>query len=369
MPTSLPEKPTILWEQALTSRGLGGVAATEKFVIISDRELEDTTDAFRCFEADTGKEVWSVRYPAPGQLDYGNSSRATPLIHGDLVYLFGAFGHLNCVELATGKVVWDMEIRETFGAKDERKWGMCSSPLIVEDKLIINPGAKEASLVALEPKTGKVIWKSPGSSASYGSFLAGTFGGKKQIVGYDATTLGGWEIAMGKRLWTLKPERNNDFNVPTPVQVGERLLVTTENNGTRLFGFKDGGLLDPKPLATNDDLAPDSHTPLVIGNRVFGVWGGLYCLDLKNRLKPLWLSNDFAFKSYASLIASEERVLAISQEGELLLFDANADRFKLLSRLSVFKEEKGVYSHPALLGTRLYLRGNAALICLELKKM
>ena len=44
--------------------------------------------------------------------------------------------------------------------------------------------------------------------------------------------------AGGKRLWRLTPTRRSDFNVPTPIIVGEHLLVPWENNGTLLFRFK-----------------------------------------------------------------------------------------------------------------------------------
>ena len=354
-----------MWEAVLFSKGLGGIAATKDYVLVSDRELEDGFDAFKCFEAATGKEAWSYRYPAAGNLDFGNSSRATPQIHGDLVFFFGAFGHLTCCELATGKPIWDMNIRTKFGADDERKWGMCSSPLIVDGKLIVNPGGKEASLVALEPKTGKVIWKSQGKPASHGSFIAGKFGGKLQIVGYDSDSLGGWDPDNGKRLWTIKPPKQ-DFNVPTPIQVGELLLVSTENSGTRLYRFKDGGEIDPKPVAANADLKPDTHTPVVIGERVFGVWNRLYCLDLKNDLKELWTNEDNVYLTYASLIATDKRLLVTTLEGELLLIDAASKDGKPIGRAKLLKDEQGVYSHPALVGTKFYLRGNSALICVEL---
>lgn len=352
----------------MTARSLGGIAATDKVVIVSDRELDDTVDCFKCLDADTGKELWAVRYPAPGQLDYGNSSRATPLIHDKHVFLFGAFGHLNCVELATGKVVWDMDVRDEFGAKDERKWGMCSSPLLVDNKLIVNPGGKDAALVALEPSTSKVLWKTPGKPAGHGSFIVGTFGGVRQLVGHDVDSLGGWDVETGKRLWEVIPPRKNDFNVPTPIQIGAHLLVTTENNGTRLYRFKDRGVIDPRPVAVNEELAPDSHTPVVVGARVYGVWRGLHCLDLKKELKPIWKSLDEpAFRKYASLVASDNRVLLTSSEGELLLLDAGSDKLKLLGKLLVLNDEKGVYAHPAFCGTRIYLRGNSSIVCLDLK--
>ena len=213
LPDKLPAKPTIVWEKRLTAKSLGGVAATRDYVLYSDRQLNDTVDVFFCVDAKTGKDVWSHTYPAIGTLDYGNSPRATPLIHGDRVFLASAFGNLFCLELKTGKIVWEKDLIDEFKSKDERKWGLCSNPLVVDDKLIINPGGADASLVALEPKTGKVIWKTPGRPASYGNFIAGAFGGKRQIVGHDLDSLGGWDIATGNRLWEVKPKRNGDFNV------------------------------------------------------------------------------------------------------------------------------------------------------------
>ena len=137
--------------------------------------------------------------PAPARFDYGNAARATPLIAGELTYLYGAVGHLNCVETDSGKVVWKKDLRTEFNVDDDIPWGMCSSPLLVDDKLIVNPGAAEASLVALNPADGHVIWKTAGDSAAFSSFIVGTFGGKRQLVGYDKTSLGGWDIETGAR--------------------------------------------------------------------------------------------------------------------------------------------------------------------------
>jgi outer membrane protein assembly factor BamB len=346
---------------------LGGVAATSEHVLVSDRELNDTVDVFRCLKAADGKEAWSHRTPAVGNLDYGNSPRATPLIHDGLVYLFGAFGDLTCVELATGKSKWSINIRDEFDANDERKWGMCASPLIADGKLIVHPGGKDAAIVALDPKTGKAVWKTPGKPAGYGSFIAAKFGGVLQIVGHDMETLGGWDAKTGKRLWTLKPDRGGDFNVPTPIVVGDKLLVTTENNGTRLFAFKSDGTIDPKPVAMNKKLAPDTHTPVMAGDRVFGVWNRLYCLNLKDGLKELYDESNTAFSGYCSVVATDTRVLIVPRSGELILLDATAKEYTELGRLAVFgKEEKGVYAHLALVGTRVYLRGTASITCIDI---
>lgn len=366
MPEELPKEAKFLWKKKLSNQGLGGIAATNDVVIVSDRDLLDSADIFRCLKANTGEELWTVRYFAKGNLDYGNSPRATPLIAGDLAFLYGGFGHLHCVELKTGKILWKKEVRTDFGAVDEMKWGMASSPLIAQGKLIINPGGPEAALIALEPKSGEVLWKTPGQPAAFGSLLFTSLGGREQLVGYDQTSLGGWDAATGKRLWTMKPANEHDFNVPTPVVWKDRLVLSTENNGTRIYGFDQGGNIQPKPLATYEPMAPDMHTPVVVGNRLFGVANKLHCLNLADNLKPLWTHDDEAFSEYATIIASEDKLLITAQNGELLLLDATANGFKLKSRLTVFPDESGVYAHPALVGNRLYLRSSTHIVCLEL---
>ena len=367
LPDKLPAKSEFVWDVNLNAPGLGGVAATAEHVLVSDRELNDTVDLFRCLKAADGKEAWSHRTPAAGNLDYGNSPRATPLIHDGFAYLLGAFGDLACVDMATGKAKWSMNIRDEFDATDERKWGTCASPLIADGKLIVHPGGKDAAVIALNPKTGKPLWKTPGKPAGYGSFVAAELGGTLQIVGHDAETLGGWDAKTGKRLWTVKPDRPGDFNVPTPIVLGDKLLVTTENNGTRLFAFRADGTPDPKPVAVNRRLAPDTHTPVVAGDRLFGVWNRLYCLSLKDGLKPVYDQEGLAYSAYCAAVATDKRVLIVTKAGELILLDAAADEYTELGRLAVFgKDEKGLYAHPAFAGTRIYIRGSASVVCLEL---
>ncbi len=365
LPANLDGQTKVLWKQTLGGPGLAGIAATQEVVIVADRDAIDQNDVFRCLDAQSGEPVWTLQYRAMGDLDYGNSPRATPLIHRDKVYLLGAFGHLNCVALADGKVLWKTHLPLMFDARVPI-WGMCASPLIVDDKLIINPGGKATSLVALDPATGKEVWRTAGNPAAYSSFIVAKFGGVRQIVGYDSISLGGWDPATGKRLWTLIPPEDRDFNVPTPIDVDGRLLVTTENNGTRLYEFDDQGKIIPIPIAQNMDLAPDSSTPVVIDGRVFGCWGDLFCLDLSDGLKPLWTAEDDLFTDYVSIIGDRERILVTGCQGEVLLISAAGEEYKPISRVRIFGKTSEVLSHPALVGNRLYIRGGAMICCVLL---
>ncbi len=366
LPKRLRGRDAVRWTKRLASNALAGVAANDDVVIVADRDPADTMDMFRCLDAATGDERWVRRYLASGELDYGNSSRSTPMIHGKLAFLCSAVGHLHAVDLATGDVIWKQDFRRDYAVDGELPWGFCSSPLVVDGRLIVNPGGKLASVVALEPESGNTAWATAGGLPGHGSMIVAELGGVRQIVGYDKTSLGGWDAATGERLWTIEPKLRGDFNVPTPMVWRGKLIVSTENNGTRMYAFAEKGKIVAEPVATADDLAPDCHSPVMLGDRLFGVCDGLHVLDLNNGLATLWKSDDEAFAEYATLIAGGGRVLAITMRGELVLFDSAADKLAVLSRMRLFDGEAGLYSHPAMVGRRLYVRGSGSLVCLDL---
>ncbi len=364
LPRTLGKSPNIQWELPLAQAGLGGIAATTDYVVFGDRDLDDFHDVFRCLNAQTGDLVWEIQRLAIAALDYGNSPRATPLIDGDRAFLASAHGLVLCVQLSDGAVIWEKNLREEFEPAGELPWGYCASPLLIDGKLIVNPGAADASLIAVDAATGNLLWKSPGAAAGYGSFAVGSFKGHRQIVGHDAVSLGGWDVGSGKRLWTVKPSATGDFNVPTPLVINNRLLVVTENNGARLFDFDDDGNVIAEPVAINSKLRPDMSTPVVINGHVFCVNRFLYCLDATNGLNELWRMRDASFGDYAAMFVSPERILIVGN-GELLLVPTNGQK-QVLSRLRVFEEKLPIYSHAALVGRQMYIRGETRLVCLKL---
>jgi hypothetical protein len=310
-------------------------------------------------DAETGREKWTVRYLARSQFDYGNSPRATPLIDGDRVFLFGASGHLTCADLQSGQVVWRLNLVDEFNVTAELPWGFCGSPLIVNGRLILAPGGEEGAIVALDPASGDVAWRTSGNPPSYGSLIEMTVNGSRQIVGHDAISLGAWEADSGKRLWTLASQAAKDFNVPTPITYMDKLVVSTESGGTRLHRFAPDGRLEPEPVASFRKLAPDTHTPVISGHRLLGICNALYCLDLEENLRVIWRGADPAFRAHVSLLADERRLLAWTEAGELLLIDTQADEFRILDRHQVFPGESGLLSHPAMIGNMFYVRGNS----------
>jgi outer membrane protein assembly factor BamB len=369
VPARLPEKPRLLWSRVMTGCGMAGLSAADGVVMVADKSADCQTDVFHCLDADSGIERWRIAYPAKGEMDFTNSPRATPVIHRDRVYLLGALGDLLCVGLDSGKVIWRKNLPRDFAAPVPT-WGFCATPLVIDDKLIINPGSDEASLVALDLLTGKPRWQTAGPKPAYSSFIETSPRGIRQIIGYDAVSVGGWDPANGKRLWRMVPDDPGDFNVPTPVMLGERLLLSTENNGTRLYRFDDQGVPVETPVAVSGDLHPDTSTPVAHAGLVFGSCNGLVCLDA-GTLQRNWTTDGGPLADYCSLIAGNRRLLIATQSGELLLVKATPQEFAPISKLELFPDvpdtEKDVWSHPALVGNRLYIRNSLAAYCFLLE--
>lgn len=364
LPARLPEPLRQVWSRPALPGCLAGLSVSEGRLVLAERDLADEQDVYRCLDAATGELLWQVAFPARGRLDYGQSPRATPVLRDGRAYLLGAFGGLRCVSLADGRVLWERDLRRDFQAALP-PWGWCATPLLADGRLIVNPGSKSAALAALDPATGQTRWTTPGKPAAYAAFVLAEVGGTRQIVGYDQDSLGGWDPATGRRRWSLVPPEPGDFNVPTPLVVDGDLVVATENNGTRRYRFDAAGRLVPEPVAVFAELAPDTATPVATAGRLFGADGDLFCLDLRT-LQPVWRQSDDALGDHATLVADDERVLVVTLGGELWLLDARADRCRVLSRARVFEDDVEVYSHPALVGPRLYLRGGARVVCLDL---
>ena len=152
---------------------------------------------------------------------------------------------------------------------------------------------------------------------------------------------------------------------PRLSQSNGELLVTTENNGTRLYAFDQAGKIQPEPIAENDELAPDVSSPAIVGRtRVLRLARTTAIASIStNDLQPIWIGEDDAFGDSSPLFVTDDRVLTFGRGGELLLVDATSPDFRIVSRLHPFSDPAArraeMLSHPALVGTRLYLRGES----------
>lgn len=296
-------------------------------------------------------------------MDYTSAPRATPVISGDNVYLFSAIGQLHCVALRDGAVKWSHDLHLEYPDKLPT-WGYCATPLLVDDLVVVPGAATNVFLAAFDRHTGALRWKTPGAKPSFGNFICAEFGGRRQIVGCDADSAGGWDPKTGKRLWTVASEYPAEFKVPTPLKLGDRLLLAAEQSGARLHAFDKEGCAVAKPVAQNPDANPDVTSPVEADGMIWLTTNnGLYCLD--GNLKIDWQLEEEPFKDAAQLFAGNSRVLVLTKKGTLALLPSRpgaATKPQLLPLLA----DVETWSQPALVRGRLYVRTDSELLCLSL---
>jgi hypothetical protein len=366
VPDRLPPK-RLLWSQEMAGECHAPVSVGEGRVVVADHDGK--RDFWRCFSAADGQALWTHEYANMARMEFGAGPRSAPLIFGGKAYCLNAWGELFCLDLLNGNLVWREHLARQFHQKTPT-WGYCGSPLMADEKLIVSPGGEGGPVAALDPETGDVVWTGEGKALNYASFLVGTFGGVRQLVGYDDTTAGGWELNTGRRLWTLSVAHDAGYIVPTPVAVDGRILLTSDQEDARLLGFNPHGVIEPEPRAFNEDVAPDMATPTVWGDAVLGVYAGLVLMDASREdgdglLETLWIyDEDNCVNGVCHCIASRDRALVMCEDGQLLLLAADREACRILDRLKLCEK---TWVHPALAYGRFYVRDKTTLYCYDMK--
>jgi outer membrane protein assembly factor BamB len=179
---------------------------------------------------DTGKVLWKQIARATSIEEYnqmtGSPAQATPACDGQRLYVFfGSYG-LICYDLQ-GKLLWEQRM-----GPFQDEYGSGSSPVLVDDKVIIQQDHDAKSfLMALDSKSGKVLWKSerPDAVRSYSTPAVWTRNGRKELLVAGAIELAGYDPSNGKRLWwTYGLAR---IVIPTPVPAGDVVYMASWTSG------------------------------------------------------------------------------------------------------------------------------------------
>ena len=217
--------PPLAWKAAGAGMGYSSVAVSKGRIYTMG--LRGDKEYVIAFDAATGKEVWATAHGAAFRNDRGDGPRGTPTVDGDRVYSLGGGGDLSAVDAKTGKLVWQMNVLQKFGGSNIT-WGISESPLVIGEKLLVNPGGEGASVVALNKKDGALIWKSQSDRSGYSSGIPVQIGGKTQVVFFTHTRGMGLDLETGKLLWDYPKAANNVANAATRVARGNRVFISSD---------------------------------------------------------------------------------------------------------------------------------------------
>lgn len=317
------------------------------------------------FDTATGKSIWEAPIGSRLSQDRGDGPRGTPTIDGTRVYAIGGRGDLACVDLATGKKIWGVSFPGEFSASIPN-WGYSESPLVVGDRVIVNAGGADASIVAFEKATGKVLWKSGSDRAAYSSAVLHEANGIRQAIFFTATNALGVDVANGRILWTYDRANNRTANVSTPVLRGDRVFISSDygTGGGLLQLSPSGGGIGAKELYFTGDMRTHHNTAVLLGDHMYGFSGPILTAMKFDDGTVAWKNRSVG---KGSLVAAEGQLYLFSENGVVGLADAAPEEYRERGRFQIKAGNLPTWSHPVVSNGRLYLRDQDSIYAYEVK--
>ena len=358
----------VVWQKDI-GRGFSNPVAVDSHLILFHR-LGDK-EVVEALNPDTGSSFWSFSYATTYHDDFGfdNGPRASPVIEEGRVYTFGAQGVLHCLDLSTGRKMWKVDTHAQFAVR-KGFFGAVGSPLIDGDAIFLNVGGKSgAGLAAFDKKTGNLLWTAGDDEASYASPIAASFGGRSHILFFTRTGLVGTDSGSGEVLFRFPWHSRNraSVNAATPLKVDDLIFLSSSyRTGAVVLRVKGRELLQ---IWSSDDVLSNHYATSVHhkGN-LYGFHGrqeygpSFRCVDLLTG-KVRWSQDRFGS---GTVTRAGGRLIMLRENGELLLAEANPQRYQLISKTSILTGT--VRAYPALADGLLYARNEDTLICVDLRR-
>jgi outer membrane protein assembly factor BamB len=315
------------------------------------------------YDAATGKKVWEVAHGRRFGNDRGDGPRATPTVDGDRLYVFGASGDLAVVDAATGKVHWKINVLEKFGGSNIR-WGLSESPLVLSDRVLVSPGGRGASIVALKKTDGSLIWKSLDDESGYSSAVLHEAGGLRQAIYFTGQRAVGVDVATGKLLWSYDQVANRTANIATPIVRGNRVFLSSAyNTGAALLELMPSAdRVTARQVYFTHDMRNHHASSILIGDHLYGFSDAILTAMKFDTGEVAWRDRSVG---KGSLVFADDRFYLYSEQGVVGLAEANPAGYREHGRFRIQTGNLPTWSHPIVSNGKLFIRDQDAIYAYE----
>ena len=368
--------PKLLWQVTDVGSGYSTPAVVgDRLFLLANEGLENEFVA--SLATQDGKRVWSTRLGKvgnPKQDPNFPAARSTPTVDGEFVYALSSDGDLACLERNTGKSRWQKNLRTDFAGKPGA-WAYAESPLIDGNTLLCTPGGSEATLIALNKKTGEVLWKcalTEADEAAYASAQVVEAGGVRQYVQLLQKGLAGVEAKTGKVLWRYaKPTSRFNANIPTPVASGDIIYVGSAGTGGGAVRLKAKDAdVEAEPIYFESKLPTAIGGAVKIGDFLYGTTAqAMLCIEFATG-QVKWEERALGA---ASLCYADGRLYVHGENGDVALVDPAPESYREKGRFTPPSQPKHAnpmekaWAYPVVAHGRLYLRDHGSLWCYDIK--
>ncbi len=373
------EGPKLLWQANDIGDGYStpSVVGT-RIYLMSNRGYEN--EFVQALSTVDGKPIWTTRVGNVGNAkDFLYSkARSTPTVDGNFLYALGSDGDLACLETRSGKLRWQKNIKKEFSGQPGI-WAYAESPLVDGDAVVVTPGGAQATMLALDKKTGAVIWKSPvpgGDPAAYASAIVVQAGGRKQYVQFLGQGIVGVDAKTGEFLWRYKEVVKGMAQIPTPVARDGYVYGGAMNVGGGLVRLKPGGGgIVAEQVYFVRGLPNGIGGAVLVGDYLYGTE------DARERLvavefmtgKVMWQTESFGI---ASIAYGDGLLYVHGAKGDVALVEATPEGYREKGRFTPpaqpTRKRQGPYpekawAYPVIANGRLYIRDVGTLWAYDIK--
>jgi len=374
------------WTVSIGPGYTGPTVANGKVYLMDRQEDPEEMERVLCFDAETGNQVWQYSYECIySGIGYQAGPRASVVINDGKAYSLGSMGHLYCFDAETGTVIWKKELNEEYKI-DMPIWGIASTPLIVDEKIIVHAsGADNACVMAFNKNTGEEIWQNLDDRAGYSAPILIEKNGTRVVVNWTEHSLSGMNPETGEIYWRFPWETGSGMSISTPVLYNDYIFVSAFYSGSLLVDLGDDYTTMEKVWQREgeserktDALHCVMNTPVIIDDYIYGVdsYGELRCLELLTGDR-VWEDQTAVERGrWANIhfIQKDEETWMFNEHGELLITELSPEGFNEISRTKIIEPTKkqlprGVtWSHPAFANKHVFIRNDRELICTSLEK-
>jgi outer membrane protein assembly factor BamB len=364
--------PKASWKRT-TASGFGTPVVADGILFVHTVGGGKDEEEVIAVDVKTGEDLWHDVYPrSPFRSQLGSGPRATPMVANGKLYTTGITGVISCYEAKTGKRVWQMNPWEDL--KIPRPgFGVCASPVVVADRIIIPVGGEGASIVAFDAQTGKEVWKQFDEPAGAASPTVVTRGegseARKEVVVQTTLRLVGLDPVDGKVHWEHPLVFEPSGVTPTSLALGDLLICSTQDTGTMALKMPTGSESTPpsqewwkqdlSSYFSTGSLDPNGRVFLITNQVMPLPRADLKCLDAKTG-EELWTKTGMGYFHFGIITLADGKLLTLDDAGTLILAEPGEKEFKELARATVCG---GSFCNPVLADGRLYVRDSKEIRC------
>ena len=404
--------PAVLWTREL-GQGYSAFIAWDQFVATQYQHLSG--QVIVCMAADTGTTKWEYRYDWPyDPAGVYPGPRSTPTYESGFVYFTSPSGLVACLDANTGVKIWSVELEQRFGVKAPG-FGYACSPIVIGDSIVLPVGALDASVVALDKRTGETKWKGADSKllvptlestrkesqASYCSVYPIVFRGRCCIVCYLQNAIVCHDCESGEQIWRYSLSSGYDEHSAWPIYHEPFLWISGAfQRGSELLEISDNAEKPIRLVRQSKLMSNDIFSSVLSDGALFGFdlqeaqakthrtsRGIFRCVDFLSG-QELWsvgtgrlqrnsinasgdagkISNSETGEKiigHATVLLVDDKLILMNDLGELILARASREKYEELARTSLLGGEI-CWTQPAISQKRLFVRNHTRAVCVYL---